>query len=206
MTTDSLQNIWKRVDSGIEQKPKNELDSILEKKIKRTMNRFYLSLGISVTISTGFLVFLIMGALNNPGDIVYLINNCLLFGLVLYLLGNSLWSWYKLQYNKDNLPMKEWLELRIKWLSKWLGNKWVYFLLPFIYILTFFSLHFYDSYHSFTNALDNPETVFGTIIGILVGAVVVVFVFRKKRRMQLRRLEHLKELYDELCRNGACSD
>ncbi len=103
MTTDSLQNIWKRVDSGIEQKPKNELDSILEKKIKRTMNRFYLSLGISVTISTGFLVFLIMGALNNPGDIVYLINNCLLFGLVLYLLGNSLWSWYKLQYNKDNV-------------------------------------------------------------------------------------------------------
>ncbi|NOX84759.1 MAG: hypothetical protein GXO86_02155 [Chlorobi bacterium] len=199
MTTDSLQNIWKNIDSGIEQKPKKELESILEKKIKKTMNKFYVSLGISMTISIGFLIFLIMAAIRKPDDILYQINNYLLSVLVLFALGSSIWSWYKLQYNKNNLPLKEWLELRIKWLSKWLYNKWVYFLLPVLFILTFFSLHFYNPYLSFTEVTENPESLIGILVGILVGGVVVFFVFRANRRSHRRKLEYLKELLEELC-------
>jgi len=205
MTTDSLQNIWKQVDSGIERKPENELNSILERKVRKTMNRFYLSLGVSVMISAGFLVFLIIASINKPDDILYLINNLLLVAIVLFSLGSSLWSWYRLLYNRNNLSMKEWLEVRIGWLSKWLHNKLAYFLLPVLFLLTFFSLHFSSPYLSFTQVAENkPEMLTGVFAGIIVGGIVVFFVFRAKRRYYLRKLDQLKELYDELCRNGAC--
>ncbi len=198
MTTDSLHNIWKHVDSGIEQKPEKELDSILERKIKKTMNKFYMSLAVSVTVSVGFLVFLIMAAINKPDDILYQVNNYTLAALVLFSLGSSLWSWYKLQNNRNNLPLKEWLEVRIGWLSGWLHNKLVYFLLPVLFLMTFFSLHFYDPYLSFTGEALKTEMLIGVAVGLLVGGIVVFFVFRSKRRYYLRKLEYLKKLHDEL--------
>ena len=205
MKADSLQNIWKQVDSGIKQKSGNELDTILEKKIRKTMNKFYLSLAVSIVVSIGFLVFLIVAAVNKPDDILYRVNNSLLVVIVLYSLGSSLWSWYRLQVNRNNLPMKEWLEVRIGWLSRWLHNKLGYFLLPVLFLLTFFSLHYYSPYLSFTqNAVEGTETQIGVIIGIVVGGVVAFFVFRSKRRYYLRKLDYLKDLYDELCKNGAC--
>ena len=59
MKAESLQNIWKGVDSGIRPKQKDELDEILNRKIRKTMNNFYVSMSISVVISVGFLIFLV---------------------------------------------------------------------------------------------------------------------------------------------------
>ncbi len=202
MENSELQKIWKSVDSEIIQKSKDELNLLLASKTKQTINKFLVIMSISITVCVGLLIWLAITSLNRKEDVWYLINNGMLGIITMTSLFSGLRSWHKLQRNKYNEPLKNWLEMRIKLLSKWLLgrlSKLYLFLMPFVYLLTVLSIHVYFENKLFMEVFKTEESLMGLLIGTPIGLFVAYFVVRKIRKYQLRNLEFLKDLHSRLC-------
>lgn len=196
-----LQKLWKNIDTEIKQKSKEELNLLLSSKTKQTINKFLLIMGFSNLVCIGILVYVTITALNRPDDLIYLINNVTLGAVTLVSLFYGLYSWRKLQNYKYDQPLRDWLEVRINLLSKWLTGSYskVYiFLMPFLYLLTVLSIHVYFENKSFIDVLNTEESIVGLIVGIPVGLFVSYYGARKIRKYQLQNLEFLKDLYGRL--------
>ena len=201
MENSELQKIWKSVDSEINMKSKEELGLLLTSKAKQTINKFRMITGISAIICLGLLVWLIVTALNRSDDKIYMINNITLGLITLISFVSALWSIYKLQDNKLNKPLKEWLEERIKILSKWLTgayNKLYVILIPIIYVLMVLSIHVYYENEPYMDVLKNGESLTGLMVGTPIGLFVAFFAISKIRKYELKTLEFLKDLYGRL--------
>ncbi len=132
---------------------------------------------------------------------IYQINNAILCLYTLFALIVSIFSWYKLQNNIYNLSLKDWLEQRIKLLSKWLLGKYskLYIvIIPVLLVMIILSIHVYYEHKPFIEVMKNEESIVGLIIGFAVGLFVSYLAINKIRRYQLRNLEFLKELYSRL--------
>jgi hypothetical protein len=202
METNELQSIWKNMDSEINLKTMDQLNQTLLAKTRKTINRFLIIFSIDIIVCIGLIVFLITTALNRQGDNLYLVNNSLLVIITLVSLIVSLLSVRKLQNNKFNLSLKDWLEQRIKMLSGWLLGKYskLYILLiPILLVMINLSIHVYYEYKPFIVVMRNEESMFGMIMGFLVGLIVSYFAINKIREYQLKNLDYLKELYTHLC-------
>lgn len=201
MENNELQNIWKNIDSEISLKTTEELNQLLTIKTKKTINRFLFIFCIDIIVCVGLIVFLIMTALNRQSDIIYLVNNSILCLITLTALIISLLSLNKLQSNKCNLSLKEWLEQRIKLLSRWLLGKYskLYIvLIPLLLVMINLSIHVYFEYRPFLEVIKNDESIYGLTIGFLIGLFVSYFGISKIRKYQIRNLEFLKGLYSRL--------
>lgn len=201
MENNELQKIWKNIDTEINQKSTDELNLLLTSKTKQTINKFLVIIGFSIFVCVGLLVYLTITALNRPDDLIYLINNVTLGIVTMLSLFSGLFSWYQLQNNKYNQPLKNWLEVRINLLSKWLTGSFskVYIILiPFLYLLTVLSIHVYFENKSFIEVLNTEESIVGLIFGIPIGLFVSYYAVRKIRKYQLHNLEFLKDLYGRL--------
>ena len=146
METTEFQNAWKNIDSEINLKSTDELNFILQTKIRKTMNKFLIIFGIDVIVCAGLLVFLTVTAINRQADVIYLVNISLLGLITLSALFISLFSLKKLQNNKSDLSVKDWLEFRIRLLSGWLSGKYskLYIILvPILIIMINLSIHVY---------------------------------------------------------------
>jgi hypothetical protein len=202
METNELQNIWKNIDSEISLKTTEELNQLLTIKTRKTINKFLFIFSIDVIVCVGLIVFLIMTALNRQSDILYLLNNTILCIITLTALIISLLSINKLQSNKYNLSLKNWLEQRIKLLSRWLLGKYskLYIvLIPLLLVMINISIHVYFEYGPFLEVMKNGESIYGLVIGFLIGLFVSYFAIGKIRKYQIRNLEFLKELHAHLC-------
>lgn len=202
MENNELQKIWKNIDSEIHQKSKNELNLLLASKTKQTINKFLFIVCLSILISLGLIIYLTITSLNRQADLIYLINNFALGLITAIALFSGLLSWYKLQNNKFNQPLKKWLEVKINLLSKCLTgrfNKLYILLIPVMYILTVFSIHVYFEYKPFIEVLKTEESVIGLIVGAPIGLLVAFYTIKKIRKYQLRNLEFLKSLHNRLC-------
>ena len=201
METNELQNIWKNIGSEISPKTTEELNQLLTIKTRKTINKFLFIFIIDVIVCVGLIVFLILTALNRQSDIIYLINNSILCLITLTALIISLLSINKLQNNKYNLSLKDWLEQRIKLLSRWLMGKYskLYIvLIPVLLVMTNLSIHVYFEYRPFLEVMKNEESIYGLAIGFLIALFVSYFAISKIRKYQIRNLEFLKELYSHL--------
>jgi len=201
MENNELQKIWKNVDAEINQKSKYELSLLLTSKAKQTINKFVVIISISILASLGLLIYLAITSLNRQEDWIYLINNLTLGVITFISLFSGLLSWYKLQNNKYNQPLRNWLEVRINMLSKWLTGRFsrVYiYLIPFLYILTVLSIHVYFENKLFIEVLKTEESIFGLIIATPIGLFVSYFTVKRIRSYQLHNLEFLKDLYSRL--------
>lgn len=201
MENSELQKIWKNVDSEINQKSKDELNLLLMSKSKQTLNKFLFIIGVSVLVSIGLLIYLAITTLNRSNDLIYLINNITLGNITIISLVSGLWSWYKLQNNKYNQPLKDWLELRIKILTKWLTGKLsrlYLFIIPILYILIVLSIHVYFENKPFIEVLKTEESIIGLIVGAPICLFVSYYAARKIRKFQLQNLEFLKDLRSQL--------
>ena len=201
METNELQNIWKNIDSEISLKTTEELNQLLTIKTRKTINKFLFTLSIDIIVCIGLIVFLIVTALNRQSDIIYQVNNTILCLITLTALIISLLSWNKLQSNKCNLSLKDWLEQRIKLLSRWLLGKYskLYIvLIPLLLVMINLSIHVYFEYRPFLEVMKNEESIYGLAIGFLIGLFVSYFGISKIRKYQIRNLEFLKELYSHL--------
>jgi len=182
-------------------KSKEELGLLLTSKAKQTINKFRMITGISAIICLGLLIWLIVTALNRFDDKIYMINNITLGLITLISFVSALWSIYKLQDNKLNKPLKEWLEERIKILSKWLTgayNKLYVILIPIIYVLMVLSIHVYYENEPYLDVLKNGESLTGLMVGTPIGLFVAFFAISKIRKYELKTLEFLKDLYGRL--------
>jgi hypothetical protein len=202
MGTDKLQNIWKNIDSEIKRKTIDELDQSLAAKTRHTINKFLIFLVVDILVCVGVIVFLIITALNRQGDTLYQINNVVLCLITFTSLVVSLLSWNKLQNNKFNLPLKDWVEQRIRLLSKWLLGKYskLYIvLLPILLVMINLSIHVYYEYKPFIEVMKSEESIIGLIVGFIVGLFVSFYTINKIRRYQIKNLEFLKKLHSQLC-------
>jgi hypothetical protein len=202
MENNELQKIWKSIDAEINQKSMEELNLLLASKAKQTVNKFLIIIIISVIVCFGLMVWLIITSINRKDDLVYLINNATLGFVAVFALLSGLISWYKLQNNKYNQPLKNWLEVRIKFLSKDFNGRFknlYVFILPFITILTTMSIHVYYEYKPFVEVLKTEESLVGLMVGFPIGLFVGFYVVRKIRKYHLIYLEFLKDLYGRLC-------
>jgi hypothetical protein len=201
METNELQNIWKNIDSELSLKTTEELNQLLTIKTRKTINKFLFIFSIDVIVCVGLIVFLILTALNRQSDIIYLVNNTILCLITLTALIISLLSINKLQNNKYNLSLKDWLEQRIKLLSRWLLGKYskLYIvLIPLLLVMINLSIHVYFEYKPFHEVMRNGESIYGLAIGILIGLFVCFFAISKIRKYQIRNLEFLKGLFSHL--------
>ncbi len=201
MATDELQNTWKNINAEIIQKSREELNLLLNSATRQTINKFLLILSIGILSGLGLILFLIITSLNRQDDLAYLINNITLGIITTISLISGLMSWYKLQNNKYNQPLKLWLEVRINHLSKLLTGKFNNFyilIIPIIYVLTILSIHVYFENKPYIEVLKTEESIFGLIAGTIIGLSVSFFSAYKIRRYELKNLEFLKKLYDRL--------
>jgi len=201
MVTTEFQNVWKNIDSEINLKSTDELNVILQTKIRKTMNKFLVTFCIDVIVCVGLLVFLTITAMNRQADIIYMVNNSLLGLITLSALFISLFSLKKLQNNKSDLSVKDWLEFRIRLLSGWLSGKYsklYVVLIPILIILINTSIHVYFEYKPFLVVMTNMESVYGQIAGFIVALAVSLYAWKKIRKYQLKNLEYLKSLLSAL--------
>lgn len=202
MENNELQKIWKTIDTEINQKTIDELNLLLTSKAKQTINKFLVILSISILISVGLLIFLVITSLNRQNDLIYIINNITLGIVTIISLISGLLSWYKIQNNKYNQPLNSWLESRINLLSVWLTGKFsklYLFLIPLLYVLTVLSIHVYFENKTFIDVLNTEESIIGLIVAAPIGLFVSYFGARKIRKYQLNNLEFLKDLHGRLC-------
>jgi len=201
MENNELQKIWKTIDSEIIPKSKDELNLLLTSKARQTINKFLVIVCVSTLVCVGLLIYLTITSLNRQHDLLYLLNNAILGIITIIALISGLLSWYKIQNNRYNQPLKNWLEERIKILSEWLTgrfSKLYLFLIPLLYILTVLSIHVYFENKSFIEVLNTEESIIGLIVGTPIGLFVSYFGARKIRKYQLHNLEFLKDLLGRL--------
>jgi H+/gluconate symporter-like permease len=202
MENNELQKIWKNVDMEINQSSKEELNLLLTSKTRQTINKFLVIISISILVSLGLLVYLTVTSLNRQNDLIYLINNITLGIVTIISLLSGLVSWYRLYNNQYCQPLKNWLEVRISHLDKWLNGRFsksYIILIPFLCVLTVLSIHVYFENKLFTEVLKTPESIISLIVAIPISIFVAYFGVRKIRKYQLNNLEFLKDLYGRLC-------
>ena len=202
METDRLQNIWKNNDTKIKLKTINELNQSLATRSKQTLNKFRIFFVIDTSVCVGVIAFLIITALNRQGDTLYQANNAVLSLVTLISLVISLMSWHSLHNNKFNLPLKEWVEERIRLLSKWLLGKYsrlYVVLIPILLVMINISIHVYYEDKPLVEVFKNEESVIGLILGFIIGVFVSFYAINKIRRYQIKNLGYLKEIHTQLC-------
>ena len=201
METNDLQNTWKNIGIELNSKTTDDLSQLLTSKIRKTMNNFLFIIGLDIIVCVGLIIFLIITALNRPGDLIYQVNNSILGLITLISLIASLYSWNKLQNNRYNLSLKEWMEQRIKMLSKWLLGRYsksYIVLLPILMVLIMLSIHVYFENKLFVEVMKSKESIYGLTVGFIIGLFVSFYVVNKIRKYQLKNLEFLKDLYNRL--------
>jgi len=201
METSDLQNTWKNIGIELNTKTTDDLNQLLTSKIRKTMNNFLFIIGLDIIVCVGLIIFLIITALNRPGDLIYQVNNSILGLITLISLIASSYSWNKLQNNRYNLSLKEWMEQRIKMLSKWLLGRYsksYIVLLPILMVLIMLSIHVYFENKLFVEVMKSKESIYGLTVGFIIGLFVSFYVVNKIRKYQLKNLEFLKDLYNRL--------
>jgi hypothetical protein len=201
METHEIENTWKNIDPVTNLKSPEELDQLLTSKTRQTVNKFLGILAIDIAVSLGLISFLVITAINRPGDNFFLANNTLLCLATLAALVVSVTSWYKLNNDKFNLPVKDWLKQKIKLLSGWLlgrYSKGYFIIIPVLLVMIEVSIHVYFENKPFTEVMKSEESVTGLIVGFIVALAVSYYAIDKIRKYQLKNLDFLKELYARL--------
>jgi len=201
MENNELQKIWKSADTEINQKSKEELNLLLTSVTRHTVNKFLIIIGVGIISGLGLIIYLIITSLNRQDDAIYLINNTALGIIASISIVSGFMSWHKLQDGKFDQPLRNWLEVRIDFLSRSVSrkcNKLYIFLIPVVYVLTVLSIHVYFENKPFIEVLTTKESIMGLIVGTPVGLIVSYIVIRKIRKHHLINLEFLKDLYNRL--------
>ena len=204
MENNELQKIWRSIDLEITQKSKDELELLLTSKARQTINKFLSIIIISVIVCAGVLSYVTVTTLDRKEDLIFLINNLSLGIITTIALQSGLFSWYKLRNNKFDQPLRNWLEVRIRLLSKGFTgrfSKLYLYLIPFLYVLIVLSIHVYFEHKLFLEVLKTEESLIALIVGAPFGIFVSYYGARKIRKYELSNLEFLKDLYGRVIKD-----
>jgi hypothetical protein len=201
MENNELQAIWKTLNIAGQQRSKEELQLLLRSKARHTMNRFVTETLISILISAGLFVYLIITSINRADDMYYLTINIILLVITLISLVSGYLSWKTLRGSPSDQPLKVWLEQRTNVLTKWLYGRYCklyLYLIPPLFILILLSIHVYFEFKPFLEVLNNAESVTGLLVALPIGLFVSFFTAGRIRRLRKQQLEFLLDLQTRL--------
>ena len=201
MENNELQAIWKTLDTGGQQQSKEELELLLRSKARQTLNRVVSETLISVLISAGLFIYLIITSINRTDDIYFLTINIMLLVITTISIISGYLSWKTLRGRPSNQPLKVWLEQRTSVLTKWLYGRYCklyLYLIPPLFVLILLSIHVYFEYKPFLEVLNNAESVTGLLVALPIGLFVSFFTAGRIRRLRKQQLEFLLDLQTRL--------
>ncbi|MGK7394668.1 MAG: hypothetical protein ACNS62_08845 [Candidatus Cyclobacteriaceae bacterium M3_2C_046] len=205
MEYNELQKIWRSADANIHQRSRDELNFLLTSKAKQAFNEFIIINLMAIPICIGVMLWLIVSTANRIEDKLYVANNILLGGIILFALFYLVSEWNRFTRNKKDKPVKEWIEIEINLLAKWLTGKYRninFYLIPVLYVLTFLSIHIYYSDLYFTEVFQSDKFITEDMWGIIIFTPMLLaglFISLKRlRKHQINKLEFLKDLQDRL--------
>lgn len=202
MENKKLQHIWNDLDREITHRSGEELNTLLQSKIRKTLNKYLLIIGMSILASLGLLIFLLISSIHRQHDLLYMINNIILAILVLISLISALYAWQKIESKRYNLPLRDWLQERIQLLSGWLRGKSArlcLFTIPLLFVLTLLSIHVYFEEKTLVEVMHTEESLVGLLFGAAIGLFVAFYTAHKIRMYQLQNLKFLENLYEGIC-------
>lgn len=201
MENNNMHAIWKKVDTEIEVKSKDELNTIFSSKIQSTINKYRIFLLTDIFVCFGVIVYLTITALNRTEDIFYLLNNFILGLIVTVAFVLSVAGMVRLHHKKTDIPIKHWLKNRIDSLSNELTGRFrdIHLVtIPILAIMLLLSINIYYEERTMADVLTTRENLFALAFGYLAALFVSFYFFRKIRKYQVQQLENLKEIYQQL--------
>jgi hypothetical protein len=199
MKNNSFKDIWVEVDGMLTPTTKQELRKILSKKVQTTLWKFYSSLVVSLLLSAGVLFFLIYAAFKQSFDTFYVINNVLAGALVvLYLVHYSNILIRAFNLKAAGLQLNTFLTKNIHLLSRSFSTYLDIILAPFLGLLLLLAVHGYYSVSEISLIIDNPETLWGLLFGIIAVGVAGFVTVRNVRNYFTKQLSILKHYKEQL--------
>lgn len=200
MKKNSLQDIWKKAGYKANVYSQEELDKILNSKMKEIMKKHFRINALSISIGIVAVALLAYAAINRSNDIYYVINNIVACIIILLCVGFATWSFYKMNVNTMCLPLKDWLAYRIKALSiSQSRTRYVirFFIMILIFILLFLSFFVYFINRPLVDVITNRELDPALIIGCAGGAITSLVFFGNIKTYYSKSLAQLKDLYNQ---------
>jgi hypothetical protein len=206
MENKELQLVWGTLDSDIKQKSVEELNLLLTSKAKQVFTEFLILNIAAIPVCIGLMIWLVFSTTNRIDDILYVANNILLGSIVMFALFYTVREWYRFKRSKMDKPVKEWLEIEINRLSKWLIGKYKkinLYLIPILYFPIFFSIHVYYSDLYFIEMFGSDKFINEDMWGVIIFTPLVLaglyYSLIKLRKYQIKKLQFLKDLHSRLC-------
>ncbi len=195
METNDIKNIWKSgLDKHIKTYSDSELKEIVVKSARKSIKAIMPGGNILRYVVVGMIIFLIATLLagNQKKEIMIIDFSALVVIIISYFFWER--STYKMQKYTSGMPVREWLEYRIKEVEKSIRLNTKYNIV--IYGLSLFAaVGFYVFYQIFTDTAPNVFTII-----IIPTAIIVYLLFVRYRmnRNYQKALSELNELYKEL--------
>ena len=193
MQTDEMKSTWKSglsADIEAQYHPEGKLNEFIVRSAKRSMRSVYPGIVWRIVIIgciAGFAVMLFWG--NQSPGIIAVFSTALIILSVSYFLWE--YSQYKMNRYTCNMPVKEWLEYRIREIEKSVRIKTKYGMLLYLCAL----LAGTGTYLSYVVQAGIPLSLFTVIVIPLGIAVYLWFSTRSLGRNYKNMLADLKELY-----------
>lgn len=202
MDKDEIKNIWQGANRSIEHFSKEEIGKLFNQKSRTIMRKFILWFIISIILSIGLLLYLVITSVLRFDDLNFVFVNLLLIILTIFFLTEYLKGYYKLNSIKiANGNLKEMIQQKIRLIKRYLiGTKLSsLIIIPFV-ILLMISIYVFFEKEDMIKVLVMDDAIWGLIFGGIVAIIIKWWVRKKMRKYfesNLTRLENnLKEIQD----------
>ncbi len=200
MDKDEIKNTWQGASRSIEHFSKEEINVLFKQKNKTIMRRFILWFIISIILSIGLLLYLVITSVIRFDDLNFVFVNLLLIILTIFFLTEYLRGYYKLNSIKiADGNLREMIQQKIRLIKRYLiGTKLSsLIIIPFI-ILLMISIYVFFEKEDMIKVLVIDDTIWGLIFGGIV-AIIIKWLVRKKMRKYYesnltRLIENLEEI------------
>ncbi|MBE9510561.1 MAG: hypothetical protein IMY71_06765 [Bacteroidetes bacterium] len=202
MDKDEIKNTWQGASRSIEHFSKEEIGKLFNQKSRTIMRKFILWFIISIILSIGLLLYLVITSVLRFDDLNFVFVNLLLIILTIFFLTEYLKGYYKLNSIKiANGNLKKMIQQKIRLIKRYLiGTKLSsLIIIPFV-ILLMISIYVFFEKEDMIKVLVTDDAIWGLIFGGIVAIIIKWWVRKKMRKYfesNLTRLENnLKEIQD----------
>jgi len=174
MDKNEIKNIWQGANRSTEHFSKEEIEKLFNKKSKTIMRKFIFWFIISIILSIGLLLYLVITSVLRFDDLYFVFVNLLLIILTAYFLTEYLKGYYKLNSIKiANGNLKEMVQQKIRLIKRYLvGTKLSsLIIIPFV-ILLMISIYVFFEKEDMIKVLAMDDSIWGLIFGGIVAIII----------------------------------
>jgi len=200
MENNDLHKLWKKTDQLDNNLDKNQLKSMIMKKNKRIFLEFTVFYIVSMVISAGAMVYLIISALKRSNDGYFLCMNGLLF---VFSLVAFMSSFFAIKTVKPEMPadsnLQEFIVQKVSSLEKsCMQVKYQNPLLLLLTILFALSIQVFFANKPLQEIMSTSQSAWGFVFGMVVSVPLGMFLSRKIMKHYTMKMKQLKTNLEEL--------